>query len=54
MSALRWERNFLSVYGIRVFENKVLRRIFRPKGDAIGEWRRFHNEEPRSFTVHLI
>jgi hypothetical protein len=29
-----------------VFENRVLRRIFGPKGDeATGEWRRLHNEE---------
>jgi hypothetical protein len=29
-----------------VFENSVLRRIFGPKRDeAIGEWRRLHNEE---------
>jgi hypothetical protein len=29
-----------------VFENRVLRRIFGPKRDeAIGEWRRLHNEE---------
>ena len=29
-----------------VFENKVLRRIFRPKRDEVtGEWRRLHNEE---------
>jgi hypothetical protein len=28
-----------------VFENRVLRRIFGPKGDeATGEWRRLHNE----------
>jgi hypothetical protein len=31
---------------LRVFENSVLRRIFRPKRDeATGEWRRLHNEE---------
>jgi hypothetical protein len=31
---------------LRVFENKVLRRIFGPKRDeVIGEWRRLHNEE---------
>jgi hypothetical protein len=31
---------------LRVFENRVLRRIFGPKGDeATGEWRRLHNEE---------
>jgi hypothetical protein len=29
-----------------VFENRVLRRIFGPKGDEVtGEWRRLHNEE---------
>jgi hypothetical protein len=29
-----------------VFENRVLRRIFRPKRDeATGEWRRLHNGE---------
>jgi hypothetical protein len=31
---------------MRVFENRVLRRIFGPKGDeVIGEWRKLHNEE---------
>jgi hypothetical protein len=31
---------------LRVFENKVLRRIFEPKRDQVtGEWRRLHNEE---------
>jgi hypothetical protein len=29
-----------------VFENRVLRRIFGPKGDEVtGDWRKFHNEE---------
>jgi hypothetical protein len=29
-----------------VFENRVLRKIFRPKWDKVtGEWRRLHNEE---------
>jgi hypothetical protein len=31
---------------LRVFENRVLRRIFGPKSDeVIGEWRKLHNEE---------
>jgi len=31
---------------LRVFENRVLRRIFGPKGDELtGEWRKLHNEE---------
>jgi hypothetical protein len=30
----------------RVFENKMLRRIFGPKRDEVtGEWRKLHNEE---------
>jgi hypothetical protein len=29
-----------------VFENRVLRRIFRPKRDEVmGEWRKLHNKE---------
>jgi hypothetical protein len=31
---------------LRVFENRVLRRIFGSKSDEVtGEWRRLHNEE---------
>jgi hypothetical protein len=31
---------------LRVFENRVLRRIFGPKrNDVTGEWRKLHNEE---------
>jgi hypothetical protein len=31
---------------LRAFENRVLRRIFGPKGDDVaGEWRKLHNEE---------
>ena len=31
---------------MRVFENKVLRRIFgRRREEVTGEWRRLHNEE---------
>jgi hypothetical protein len=33
-------------HGLRVFEIRVLRRIFRPKRDEVkGELRRLHNEE---------
>jgi hypothetical protein len=32
--------------GLRVLENRVLRRIFGPKRDEVtGEWRRLHNEK---------
>ena len=31
---------------LRVFKNRVLRRIFGPKRDEVtGEWRKLHNEE---------
>jgi hypothetical protein len=31
---------------LRVFENKVLRRIFGPKrAEVTGEWRRLHNKQ---------
>ena len=31
---------------MRVFENRMLRRIFGPKRDGVtGEWRKLHNEE---------
>jgi hypothetical protein len=31
---------------LRVFENRVLRRVFGPYGNEVrGEWRKLHNEE---------
>ena len=33
---------------LRVFENRILRRIFGPKRDENGEWRRSHNEKLHS------
>jgi hypothetical protein len=36
----------LSHRGSNIFENRVLRKIFRSKRDeVIGEWSRVHNEE---------
>jgi hypothetical protein len=35
----------------RVFENRVLRRIFGPKRDEVtGGWRKVHNEELHNFN----
>jgi hypothetical protein len=35
---------------LRVFENRELRRIFRPKREEVtGGWRKLHNEELRDF-----
>jgi hypothetical protein len=34
------------IHRLRVFENRVLRRVFGPKRDEVtGEWRKLHNEE---------
>jgi hypothetical protein len=34
---------------LRVFEIRVLRRIFGPKTDEVtGEWRKLHNEQPNN------
>ena len=35
---------------LRVFEKRILRRIFEPKRDDNGEWRRLHNEELHSLN----
>jgi hypothetical protein len=36
---------------LRVFENRVLRRIFGPKRDDVtGEWRKRHNKELNPFA----
>jgi hypothetical protein len=35
-------------YRLRVFENRVLRRIFGPKREEDGSWRKLHNDELHS------
>jgi hypothetical protein len=41
-----WWLKFKEECRLRVFGNKVLRRIFGPKRDEVtGEWRKLHNEE---------
>jgi hypothetical protein len=41
-----WPLTLREEHWLRVFENRVLRRIFGPKRDEVtGEWRRLHNEE---------
>jgi len=42
---------------LRVFENRVLRRIFRPKrNDVTGECRKLHNEELKDLysSPHIV
>ena len=41
-----WSLKLREERRLRVFENRVLRRVFGPKRDEItGEWRKLHNEE---------
>jgi hypothetical protein len=41
-----WSLTLRGEHRLRVFENRVLRRIFRPKRDEVtGGWRKLHNEE---------
>jgi hypothetical protein len=46
-----WVRNLVSYGGgnrLRVFQNRVLRRIFGPKREEDGSWRKLHNDELHS------
>ena len=41
-----WSLTLREERRLRVIENRVLRRIFRPRRDKVtGEWRKLHNEE---------
>ena len=41
-----WSLTLREERRLRVFENRVLRRIFGPKREEVtGEWRKLHNEE---------
>jgi hypothetical protein len=41
-----WSLTLREEHRLRVFENRVVTRIFGPKRDDVtGEWRRLHNEE---------
>jgi hypothetical protein len=45
-----WSFTLREEHRLRVFENRVLRRIFGPKRDEVtGEWRKLHNEE-----LHIV
>jgi hypothetical protein len=41
--------------GLRVFENRALRRIFVPKRKEVtGGWRKLHDEDVIMYTPHKI
>jgi hypothetical protein len=46
-----WSLTLREKHRLRVFENRVLRRIFGPKRDEVtGQWRKLHNEELHNFS----
>jgi hypothetical protein len=41
-----WSLTLREEHRLRVFENRMLRRIFGPKTDEVtGDWRKLHKEE---------
>jgi hypothetical protein len=45
-----WCLTLREEHRLRVFENRVLRRIFGPKRDEVtGDWRKVHNEKLHNF-----
>ena len=50
-----WSLTLREEHRLRVFENRVLRRIFGPKRDEVtGEWRKLHNEELNDLVSYPI
>jgi hypothetical protein len=43
-----WSLTLREEHGLRVFENRVLMRIFGPKREKDGSWRKLHNDELHS------
>jgi hypothetical protein len=43
-----WSLTLREKHRLRVFENRVLRRIFGPKREEDGSWRKLHNDEIQS------
>jgi hypothetical protein len=51
-----WSFTLREEHRLRVFENRVLRRIFGPKRDEDGSWRKLHNDELHSlyFSPNIV
>jgi hypothetical protein len=50
-----WSLTLREEHRLRVYENRVLRRIFGPKmEEVVGDWRRLHNGELHNFYAHWI
>ena len=50
-----WSLTLREEHRLRVFQNRVLRRIFGPRMDGVtGEWRKLHNEELNDLYCYPI
>ena len=52
-----WSLKLREVHRLRVFESRVMRKIFEPKGDGVrGKWRRLYTIMKSSMisTVHHL
>ena len=50
-----WSLTLREERRLRVFENRVPRRVFGPKRDEVtGEWRKLHNEERRDLYSNIV
>jgi hypothetical protein len=43
-----WSLTLREEHRLRIFENRLLRRIFGPKREEDGSWRKLHNDELHS------
>jgi hypothetical protein len=48
-----WSLTLREEHRLRVFENRVLRRIFGPKREEDGSWRKLHNDKLHSLYSSL-
>jgi hypothetical protein len=50
-----WSLTLREEYRLRVFENRVLKRLFEPKRDEVtGAWRKLHDEELCDCTLRQV
>jgi hypothetical protein len=49
-----WSLTLREEHRLRVFENRVLRRIFGPEKEEDGSWRKLHNDELHNLYFFIL